>query len=208
MLFVRTASHPSRLQKPGAAGGAGYFALGSGGFARSFSSSASPSASTSFGPKRGLDTHHSSSSSNSSRRRLHFSSVSVFLCRAQSSSSASSFSSDSLSTSSSSSSSEESKKKNMPGSTNTRVVLWFRNDLRLSDNYIVKQAEKMAARTQGCDVLPVYCFDPRTFALSASGSPKTGGHRAKFQRECVLNLKAGWGGCLRGYEIRGGGGGG
>lgn len=70
-------------------------------------------------------------------------------------------------------------------------MLWFRNDLRLSDNYIVKQAEKTAARTPGCDVLPVYCFDPRTFAPSAWGTPKTGGHRAKFQLECVLNLKVG-----------------
>ena len=71
----------------------------------------------------------------------------------------------------------------------TRVVLWFRNDLRLSDNYVVKQAESMAKRTQRCDVLPVYCFDPRTFAPSAWGSPKTGGHRARFQLECVMNLK-------------------
>ena len=71
----------------------------------------------------------------------------------------------------------------------TRVVLWFRNDLRLSDNYIVKQAENIAARTRGCDVLPVFCFDPRFFAPSAWGSPKTGGHRARFQLECVLNLK-------------------
>ena len=71
----------------------------------------------------------------------------------------------------------------------TRVVLWFRNDLRLSDNYMVKQAESMAKRTQRCDVLPVYCFDPRTFAPSAWGSPKTGGHRARFQLECVMNLK-------------------
>lgn len=42
-----------------------------------------------------------------------------------------------------------------------RVVLWFRNDLRLHDNYIVNQAVQKVKSQQYNEVLPVYCFDPR-----------------------------------------------
>lgn len=84
----------------------------------------------------------------------------------------------------------DNKKAKMAGSdATTRVVVWFRNDLRLQDNYAVKQAESIATRTAGCDVLPLYVFDPRTFAPSSWGSPKCGGHRGRFQLESVLNLK-------------------
>lgn len=77
----------------------------------------------------------------------------------------------------------------MTADATTRVVVWFRNDLRLNDNYVVQRAESLAASTPKCDVLPVYCFDPRFFAPSAWGTPKTGGRRARFQLECVLNLR-------------------
>ena len=30
-------------------------------------------------------------------------------------------------------------------SATTRVVVWFRNDLRLADNYVIKRAEALAA---------------------------------------------------------------
>ena len=53
----------------------------------------------------------------------------------------------------------------------------------------MQRAESLAASTPKCDVLPVYCFDPRFFAPSAWGTPKTGGRRARFQLECVLNLR-------------------
>ncbi len=47
------------------------------------------------------------------------------------------------------------------------------------------------ARTHGrlLQVLPVYVFDPRFFAASAWGSPKTGPFRAKFVLQSVLDLK-------------------
>ena len=84
----------------------------------------------------------------------------------------------------------DNKKAKMAGSdATTRVVVWFRNDLRLQDNYAVKQAESIATRTAGCDVLPLYVVDPQTFAPSSWGSPKCGGHRGRFQLESVLNLK-------------------
>ena len=74
-------------------------------------------------------------------------------------------------------------------SATTRVVVWFRNDLRLADNYVIKRAEALAAADPGVEVLPVYCFDPRGFERSAWGSPKTGAHRARFLRECVADLQ-------------------
>ena len=72
----------------------------------------------------------------------------------------------------------------------TRVVVWFRNDLRLADNYVIKRAEALAAADPNVEVLPVYCFDPRCFERSAWGSPKTGAHRARFLRECVADLQS------------------
>lgn len=103
------------------------------------------------------------------KRRLH---TAVFVCRANSTGA------------------DESEPSAMgPTDATTRVVLWFRNDLRLSDNYAVHRAAAIAAKTPKCDVLPVFCFDPRVFAESEWGTPKTGGHRARFQLECVEDLR-------------------
>ena len=38
--------------------------------------------------------------------------------------------------------------------------------------------------------MPLYCFDPRQYALTPFGNPKTGAHRAQFLLESVLDLKA------------------
>jgi len=38
--------------------------------------------------------------------------------------------------------------------------------------------------------VPLYCFDPRQYALTPFGNPKTGAHRAQFLLESVLDLKA------------------
>ena len=78
-----------------------------------------------------------------------------------------------------------------------RVVVWFRNDLRLHDCAPLHEAVKLAQRTPGTEVLPVYCFDPRQYGTTDDvflgkgfGAPKTGHHRAKFILESVLDLKA------------------
>jgi deoxyribodipyrimidine photo-lyase len=39
-------------------------------------------------------------------------------------------------------------------------------------------------------VLPVYCYDPRFFALSPWGLSKTGPHRAAFLQSCVSDLSS------------------
>jgi deoxyribodipyrimidine photo-lyase len=94
-----------------------------------------------------------------------------------------------------------------------RVLLWFRNDLRVHDNELLTLAAKavqsrsaeaaqlphsglfyspnVTQRISVSQVLPVYCFDPRHFAISEYDSPKTGYHRAKFLHESVCDLKRG-----------------
>ncbi|MGI0482708.1 DASH family cryptochrome [Geminocystis sp. CENA526] len=67
----------------------------------------------------------------------------------------------------------------------TRVLVWFRNDLRIHDQAILIQA-----LTHNPDIIiPVYCFDDRNFQTTSFGFPKTGKFRAKFLIEAVTDLK-------------------
>ena len=92
-----------------------------------------------------------------------------------------------------------------------RLIIFFRNDLRLRDNEIVHQAvrkirnkeatdvsgrkmrgdhERLAENALMQQVVPIYSFDPRCFAKAKqSGYGKTGVHRAKFLLEGVIELK-------------------
>ena len=72
----------------------------------------------------------------------------------------------------------------------TRLVLWFRNDLRLRDNAVVQYAAQFAKHNQ-CDVVPIYSFDPRftTKNEQTYGTVKCGAHRMLFNIEAVLNLR-------------------
>ena len=65
-----------------------------------------------------------------------------------------------------------------------RVLVWFRNDLRVRDNEVLVKAALSAK-----EVIPVYCFDPRTFESTNLGFPKTGSFRAKFLLESVADLR-------------------
>lgn len=65
-----------------------------------------------------------------------------------------------------------------------RVVVWFRNDLRMHDN-----ASLFYASQKFEEVIPVYCFDERQFGQVRLGLPKTGVHRVKFLIESVNDLK-------------------
>jgi len=77
-----------------------------------------------------------------------------------------------------------------------RVVLWFRNDLRVSDNVLLANKVTQDAST----LIPVYVFDDRHYgeqrwhdrAKLPTGVPllKTGSMRAQFNIESVYNLKA------------------
>jgi len=42
-----------------------------------------------------------------------------------------------------------------------RIIVWFRNDLRVRDNAALNYAQMVAKHNPGVEVLPVYTFDPR-----------------------------------------------
>lgn len=65
-----------------------------------------------------------------------------------------------------------------------RILIWYRNDLRLHDHAPLHQGLK-----QG-QVFPLYCFDPRDFGTTSFDFPKTGAYRAKFILESVADLKS------------------
>jgi len=66
-----------------------------------------------------------------------------------------------------------------------KVIVWFRNDLRLHDNEALRDAMDV-----GDEIVPVFIFDERTFLGKTSfGFQKTGKYRAKFVIEAVQDLK-------------------
>lgn len=68
---------------------------------------------------------------------------------------------------------------------NKKILVWFRNDLRLHDNEMLVEA---IAKSDS--ILPVYFFDPRYFEETRFGTAKTGIFRARFLRESVAALRA------------------
>jgi deoxyribodipyrimidine photo-lyase len=67
---------------------------------------------------------------------------------------------------------------------NMKIILWFRNDLRIHDNEaLAKAAEKTN------EVVPIYIFDPRIFREHELGFAKMGNLRHQFLIESVNNLK-------------------
>jgi deoxyribodipyrimidine photo-lyase len=70
------------------------------------------------------------------------------------------------------------------------AVVWFRRDLRLHDN------EALTEAATADRVVPVYALDPRAYGDREFGGAdsfryrKTGGHRARFRRESVADLRA------------------
>ena len=65
-----------------------------------------------------------------------------------------------------------------------KIILWYRNDLRIHDHEaLLKASEKTS------EVVPVYIFDPRIFKEDELGFPKTGEMRHQFLIESVKNLR-------------------
>ena len=74
-------------------------------------------------------------------------------------------------------------------------IAWLRNELRVRDNYVLQQAA-----AGGAAVLPCVVFEQRDYprnrphfsTLDAANvaAAKTGPYRAKFHRECVIDLRA------------------
>ena len=71
-----------------------------------------------------------------------------------------------------------------------RVILWFRNDLRLHDNAIVDYAIQIA-KSNRVEILPVYVFDPRftTKIVQKYSIQKCGPIRLQFTIEAVDCLR-------------------
>lgn len=65
-----------------------------------------------------------------------------------------------------------------------RILVWFRNDLRLHDNEMLVEA----IAKSDC-ILPVYFFDPRQFERTPYGTLKTGTNRTQFILENVEALR-------------------
>ena len=65
-----------------------------------------------------------------------------------------------------------------------RIILWYRNDLRVHDHEPIDKALKTKAQ-----IIPIYCFDPRQFGKTNFGFPKTGAFRAKFLIESIADLR-------------------
>lgn len=63
-------------------------------------------------------------------------------------------------------------------------LIWFRNDLRVTDN------ESLLKAMNGNNVIAVYCFDPRHYEADNFGFKKTEKYRAKFLMETIANLRA------------------
>ncbi|WP_231427511.1 DASH family cryptochrome [Pedobacter sp. Leaf250] len=66
-----------------------------------------------------------------------------------------------------------------------KILVWFRNDLRLHDNEMLVEA---IAKSDS--ILPVYILDPRQFGETKYGTLKTGNIRAEFILESVLGLRS------------------
>jgi deoxyribodipyrimidine photo-lyase len=66
-----------------------------------------------------------------------------------------------------------------------RIILWFRNDLRLHDNAVLHHAVQLKAKHK--EVVPVYCFDPRFFTKHTDkyDTRKCGLIRTRFILESV-----------------------
>ncbi|RDC54928.1 DASH family cryptochrome [Pedobacter chinensis] len=65
-----------------------------------------------------------------------------------------------------------------------KILVWFRNDLRLHDNEMLVEA---IAKSDS--ILPVYILDSRLFGETKYGTLKTGNIRAQFILESVLGLR-------------------
>lgn len=65
-----------------------------------------------------------------------------------------------------------------------RVLIWYRNDLRVHDHEPLYRSI-----VENAEIIPFYCFDDRHFGKTSFGFPKTGAFRAKFLLESVADLR-------------------
>ncbi len=74
----------------------------------------------------------------------------------------------------------------MPNRPHKKIIVWFRQDLRIHDNEALDYALE-----RGDEIIPVFVFDERVFkGKTKYGFAKTGKYRAKFTIESVEDLRA------------------
>ncbi|TAH30746.1 MAG: DASH family cryptochrome [Cytophagales bacterium] len=66
----------------------------------------------------------------------------------------------------------------------SKIIVWFRNDLRLHDNELLQKCIDKNA-----EILPIFCFDTKQFQNTFLDFPKTDSFRTRFLIESVQNLK-------------------
>lgn len=66
-----------------------------------------------------------------------------------------------------------------------RSLIWFRNDLRVTDNAALNAAVKAST-----EVVPVFIIDPKFWEEDRWGQVKTGAFRTQFLLEALADLKA------------------
>jgi deoxyribodipyrimidine photo-lyase len=64
-----------------------------------------------------------------------------------------------------------------------RAIVWFKTNLRLSDNECLQKA-----LAENDEIIPVYCLDENRFKLTDFGFQKTGDFRAKFLLQSLADL--------------------
>ncbi|HAC64582.1 MAG TPA: cryptochrome DASH [Cyanothece sp. UBA12306] len=64
-----------------------------------------------------------------------------------------------------------------------KILIWYRNDLRIHDHEPMFQAVQEKAQ-----IIPFYCFDQRQFQQTSFGFPKTDNFRAKFLLQSIDDL--------------------
>jgi deoxyribodipyrimidine photo-lyase len=74
---------------------------------------------------------------------------------------------------------------------NRVAILWFRNDLRLNDNFALKYAAELLSNKKVDQIVPFYCFDKELFEGVARQTKlaRVGPFRRNFHIESVENLK-------------------
>jgi deoxyribodipyrimidine photo-lyase len=68
-----------------------------------------------------------------------------------------------------------------------KILLWYRNDLRISDHEALHEAV-----TSGAEILPVYVDHPTDYSQYLPGNPEIPGFRRKFLLESLQNLDQQW----------------
>jgi deoxyribodipyrimidine photo-lyase len=65
-----------------------------------------------------------------------------------------------------------------------KILIWYRNDLRLHDHEPIYSALEEKAQ-----IIPFYCFDERQFNTTSFGFPVLGKYRAQFLLESIRDLR-------------------